>query len=432
MSNEFHWGGINGKGICKAVLSDIWMVFAVMVITYLSLGIVGSMQYTPSYTSSAVVAVYPFNKMYTLDASSGALESVGAVNEVFNSDMFRTGLKERLTESVDFSLYSSQIDGTYILMLSASSSTPENAYKTLRAALDYYGEISSRLVGDSHLEILTEPDFPVSASNTSKILKIQPLATLFMGFAMAGFLVLMYVMRRTYKSTSAIQSYYKNIRFFRVRASGSDRQNRRNKRKSGSVPNQEAMRKASLELLQMLRAKHGKSIFITSAALGEGKTDITVSLAKELVNFGRSVLIMETDPENSDMPEQLGMSENQPGYMLSDLLQDGVDLESVAVDIPDQGFKIVFANKINTQDDFPCMLQDVEKILEQAKKFADVILVDGCVWTGSRDERLWKGATDTSLAVCRQDKADFYKIDQMMTDFQENNTGFLGCVLYGF
>lgn len=432
MSNEFHWGGINGKSLCKAVLLDIWMVFAVMVITYLSLGIVGNMRYTPSYTSSTVVAVYPFNKIYTLDDSSGALETVSAVNEVFNSEMFRIGLKERMTETTDFSLYSKQIEGTYILMLSASSSTPDDAYKTLRTALDYYREMSSHLVGDSYLEILTEPDFPTSASGDSKILKYQPLLTLFMGFVMVGFLILVYVMRRTYKSTSAIRTYYKNVRFFHVRASGSDRQSSRNKRKSGTVPNQEAMRKTSLELLQMLRTKSGNSIFVTSATPGEGKTDITVSLAKELINFGKSVLIMETDHENSEMSEYLGMSDDQPGYMISDLLQDGVDLESAVVDIPDQKIKVVFANKINTKDESPYMTKDVKKILEQAEKLVDVILVDGCIWTGSREERIWKEATNTTLAVCRQDKADFNEIDQMMTDFQENNTGFLGCVLYGF
>ena len=58
--------------------------------------------------------------------------------------------------------------------------------------------------------------------------------------------------------------------------------------------------------------------------------------------------------------------------------------------------------------------------------------MEGCAWAGSRDELIWKEATDTSLAVCRQDKAGFKAIDRMMTDLQDNNSDFLGCVLYGF
>ena len=432
MSNEIHWGGINVKSLCKAILPDIWMVFAAMVIAFLGLGIAGNMRYTPSYTSNAVVAVYPFNQMYTLEASSSALETVSAINEVLNSEIFRTGLDDRLAEPADYSLYSQQIYRTFILKLSVSSSSPENAYRILRAALDYYDEISSHLVGDSHLEILTEPDFPSSTYNDSKILKHRPLLTLFTGFVMAGFLVMIYAGRKTYKTASTIKRRYKKVRFFRVEASASDKHSRRNKGRSGSVPDQETMRKTALEVLQMLRAMKGRSILITSAAHNEGKTEVTVSLARELTGSGKSVLILETDSENTVISEHLDVSDILPGYTLSVLTQDGTDLESVAAAIPDRSVRVLFAHN-NTHDDFaPYMAEDVGKMLERAEKLADVILVDGCIWTGSGDDRTWRDAADTSLAVCRQDTADFYAIDRMMTDLWEKDSGFLGCVLYGF
>ena len=416
MSNELHWGGINVKSLCKAIFPDIWMAFAVMVIAYLGLGIVENMRYTPSYTSSTVVAVYPLNRMYTPEDSAGALETVSSVNEVFNSDMFITGLKERLAEPDDFSITSEQISGTFILMLSATSSSSENASQTLRTALDYYEEISSHLVGDNHLEILTEPDFPSSVSaNDSRILKYRPLLALFLGVGMAGFLALMYVMRRTYKTVSAIRDNYKNVRFFSVKASTSGKQSRRNKRKPGKVPNKEAMRKTAIELLQMLRVKNAKSIYVTSAASGDSKAEIVVSLAGQLAGSGKSVIILETDPDNYE-------------------IQESIDCVKEYEDLTDQSIKVIFADKDNEQDDFLDLAKESENKhgLEAAEKIADVVLVDGRVWSGSRDELIWKEASDTSLAVCRQDNADFYAIDRMMTDLQGNNPDFLGCVLYGF
>ena len=104
----------------------------------------------------------------------------------------------------------------------------------------------------------------------------------------------------------------------------------------------------------------------------------------------------------------------------------------LASGFPDGSIKVVFANGINAQDDFHDTAKDVEKILEQAEKLADVVLVDGGVWNGSRDAWIWKEAADASLAICRQDVADFYAIDQMMTELQENRSDFLGCILYGF
>ena len=432
MTNEVHWGGIDGKGLCRAVLSDIWMVFAVMVITYLGLGIAGNMRYTPSYTSSAVVAVYPFNRMYTLEASSSALETVSAVNEVFNSEMFSTGLESRLEEPADYYLYSRQIDGTFILMMSVSSSSPENAYKTLRAALDYYGEISSRLVGDCRLEILTEPDFPQGAYNSSRILRLRPLLTAVMGFAMVCFLGLMYAVRKTYKTASAIRRSYKNVRFFKAADTSSDKRGRRKMRRGGSAAEEDPMRKTALEVLQMLRAKKGSSLFVTAAAHNEGKTEVTVSLARELAGFGRSVLILETDSENADVAKHLGVSDILPGHTLSALLQDGAALDSVAAAIPDRSIKVILANNY-IQDDFgPYTAEDVRKKLARAAKLVDVILIDGCIWTRSGDDRIWREAADASLAVCRKNKSDFFATDRMMTDLLENDPGFLGCVLYGF
>ena len=410
MSDELHWGGINIKSLLKAVIPDIWMVIAVMIITYLCLGAVGSIRNTPSYTSNAVVAVYPFNKMYTLEASSDALGTVSAVNEVLNSEMFRTVLNDRLSEPADFS--SRQIDRTYILMLSATAASPENAYQTLQTALDYYDEISSHLVGDCHLEILSKPDFPLSAYYNSGILKHRLLLTLFMGFAMAGFLALMYAMRKTYKTSTAIRRYYKNVRFFKIPDFVSGKYSLKKKKESDSVPNLEAVRKMALELLQMMRAKSAKSVFVTSAASGEGKSEIIASLAGELAHLGKYVIILETDSENAE-------------------IQESVDLESAA-DIPDQNINVIFTDKYITQDDFSDKEKEVEVILGLTEKHADIVLVDGCIWTGSGAEMSWIEATDVALAICRQDKADFYAIDRMMTDLRENNSAFLGCVLYGF
>ena len=438
MENGFHWGGINFKSLCKAVLSNIWMVFAAMAIVYLGLGIVGNRMYMPSYTSSCVVAVYPFHQMYTLESSTNT-QTVSAAMEVLNSEMFNAGLKERLAGPEDSYFYSQQIDGTYILNLSASSSSPENAYRSLRTALDYYGEISSRLVGNNQVEILIEPDFPVSASNDSKLLKYRGIMTLLCGFAMGCYLVLTIVMRKTYKTTSAIRHDYRNVPFFTIRASASGQHRKR----SAGVSNQEAMRKTALELLQAMRARNARSILVTSAAPQEGKTEFTFSLAKEMADYGSSVLVLTTDSRDAEKLELMGMSDHPQEAALSSLLKDGADLERAVVGIPGRNIKVILVTGNLVQEGFHYTAADIEQFLERAEQLADIILVDGWVWTGSRKDLNWKKAVDASLAVCGQDKADFYAVNRMMTALQEANperenrragsqSGFLGCVLYGF
>ena len=279
-----------------------------------------------------------------------------------------------------------------------------------------------------------------------------------MGFAMGGFLILRYVMRKTYKSPSAIQNSYKNVRFFRTSVVASDKHSRRNKRGSGSAENKETIRKTALEVLQMLQAKEGSSVFVTSAAHNEGKTEVTVSLAREMAGFGRTVLIVETDPENTDMTEHFDVSDILPQNTLSVLLQDKAvpdndaaaasnqsikvmiantdtqedSIPFIAEDIRNQSIKVIIANNDSQDEIIPLMAEDAKKILTQAEKLADVILVDGCVWTEFGDGQIWREAADTSLAVCGQDKADFNAIDRMMTNLQDDDPAFLGCILNGF
>ena len=124
------------------------------------------------------------------------------------------------------------------------------------------------------------------------------------------------------------------------------------------------------------------------------------------------MIILETDPEKTD-------------------LQERVNALNVAA-ISDKSINVVYADKHTTQDDFSNKKQDFKIIKKMTEKYADLVLVDGCIWNGGREELSWIDATEASLAVCRQDKADFYAVDRMMTDLQENDPGFLGCVLYGF
>ena len=149
------------------------------------------------------------------------------------------------------------------------------------------------------------------------------------------------------------------------------------------------------EALQLKLPEHAV-ISVTGAG---GKTSLIFAWARELAATGKSVVITTTT--HMYRPERM----------------------------EEEGIRIVVSDDPKRPDK---VTAPPEEVLEGLRETADVVLVDGRIWTGSGDELIWKEAADTSLAVCRQDKADFYAIDKMMTDLQKNNTCFLGCILYGF
>ena len=95
MTDGFIWGGFNIRKFCRLFLRNFWMVIAIMIITYLGLGFVDKQTYTPSYTSTAVAAVYPMSLSYryhTIENAYNLSSKTEDMSSVFKSDLFQTGL----------------------------------------------------------------------------------------------------------------------------------------------------------------------------------------------------------------------------------------------------------------------------------------------------------------------------------------------------
>ena len=46
--------------------------------------------------------------------------------------------------------------------------------------------------------------------------------------------------------------------------------------------------------------------------------------------------------------------------------------------------------------------------------------------------QIWKEAASASIVLCKQEDAEFFKVDEMLSDLQKGDTYFAGCVLFGF
>ena len=128
MFNGFRWGGISVRGLIRTLLPDVWMVIAAMIITYLAIGIVGPLAYTPEYEVNTIAAVYPDNKLSAADSSSDRIDAAAAVNGVLGSSAFREGLEELLGESEDRTFENFCVSNTNMVSITVRSSSAQDAY----------------------------------------------------------------------------------------------------------------------------------------------------------------------------------------------------------------------------------------------------------------------------------------------------------------
>ena len=172
MTDDFLRGGINIRKFCRFFCKNFWVIIIVIIITYLGLGFVDKLTYTPSYTSTAVAAVYPMSSSYryhTIENASNLSVKTAETSSVFNSVMFQSGLHNQESYLQDCIIDSFQVANTDLLVIHATSGNPENAFKGIWAALEYYSRFSGSLTGAPEIRIILGPEPPSLVQGGSKI-----------------------------------------------------------------------------------------------------------------------------------------------------------------------------------------------------------------------------------------------------------------------
>ena len=364
MFNGFRWGGISVRGLIRTLLPDVWMVIAAMIITYLAIGIVGPLAYTPEYEVNTIAAVYPDNKLSAADSSSDRIDAAAAVNGVLGSSAFREGLEELLGESEDRTFENFCVKNTNLVSITVRSSSAEDAYNSIRTLIDYYNEMAGRLTGNGVMEIVEQPKIPEEPSNSPLLLNYRLLLTLFMGFATGAFLVFLYMIRKTYKTAGAVQRQYKDARFFLIPGAPTGKFGFAGRRQKRKALRQNALGITAEELRQMLHALGGKSILISSCAKEEGTAEFACELAEELESSGRSVLLLEADFDTAGLTKKLEKEGNLPEQGILDVLLGRCSVKDVCVRHNEKNILTAYAGLWNAHEDsqFSYTPEDAERV----------------------------------------------------------------------
>lgn len=109
-----------------------------------------------------------------------------------------------------------------------------------------------------------------------------------------------------------------------------------------------------------------KTIAVANQKGGVGKTTTSVNLAACLAAMGRSILLVDLDPQgNATMSS--GVDKHEVEYSTYDLLVEGTPLKQVAVAAADNGYAIVPANRDLTAAEIQLLeVPDREKRLQNA------------------------------------------------------------------
>ena len=155
----------------------------------------------------------------------------------------------------------------------------------------------------------------------------------------------------------------------------------------------------TLQVQLELRPGRHRSILVTSASSGDGKTTSAVNFAVELVGAGQKVVLLDLDLRKPDIGRTLEVTPRLP---LAQILDSDTRLENALVDVPGiSGLQIL---PLTPGDGFPALERLIARLPElvtEALAVADYVIIDTAPVGEVSDALKMIGAVDDVLLVAR-------------------------------
>ena len=182
--------------------------------------------------------------------------------------------------------------------------------------------------------------------------------------------------------------------------------------------------------IQLLNSdKPIKSLVVSSAVPGDGKTTVGFSLAKTAAIMGKKVLIVDCDLRKSNV-HKLSKLNNLWG--ISSLISSDIDVRQVIQEMP--GLKSLSVITAGPVPPDPARLLSSDKMIQLMDYFSenfDLVIYDTPPLSGLVDARLVAINTDGVMLVIRIDKTDKSVVKQVVDTLKASPINLLGTVVNG-
>ena len=189
--------------VLRDLLRNAVFILMAAIIGFFSVTVYGSYIRKPEYTSSSTLVVSAKSTTYAnaYAALSTASSMAGVLKEVFESDILMQKVRESTGEVFEgVTVHANVISGTNLLVLNVTAKDPKTAYIVSNSILQNYNGISDYLFSNAVLEVVSEPQIPMAASNPFNTTLYRLFAAVVMAAAVAAVVILSCITRKTFKT----------------------------------------------------------------------------------------------------------------------------------------------------------------------------------------------------------------------------------------
>lgn len=167
-----------------------------------------------------------------------------------------------------------------------------------------------------------------------------------------------------------------------------------------------------------------KTIVVTSAEKGEGKTTTTVNLAASMAGLGKKVLVIDCDIRNPEIHKLFNIS-NRSGIM--DAIFDGYD--ALGTVETEKGFDIVSSGRKRDRALEMLDSKEMRDILQKIRSSYDYVLIDTPPVGQVSDAAVVSSMADGVIIVCASEKVSVENVRRAKVFLEQAGARILGVVI---
>ena len=399
--------------------------------------------YRPQYRTSTTLVITNVgvdNNMYkNLNSASDA---AGRFEQLVNSSVLQKMVSDRLQlQGFDGSVHAENLEGSNLLVMTVTASTPQNAFLEIKAILKSYPEISKDLLGDVRFTVLEAPKIPHEVSNPLSTRRQVIQTAVLTAAALILFLGVMSVLRDTIRSSHDVEQKLETRLLSSVHHEEKYRSLRawlKRTKKSILITDPvtsflyiETLHKLSSRVLNRMHSRHAKSILITSIMENEGKSTIAANLALGLSQEGGRVLLIDADFRKPSQYKILNL-QDVDFVSLSSYLKEKVNVESLdslCVKVPGTELECLLNKNAAPQSMEMFSTGRMREILAYFHETMDYIVIDTPPMQLVADAEEIAEMVDCSAIVVRQHMVEAKDINDAIDALNGGENKVLGCIL---
>lgn len=390
--------------------------------------------YTPQYRAYSTFTVSVLDPLQAglLGYNSATADQMA---KTFPYILTSGALKDLVMRDLDIpalpAIKASVISNTNIFTLEVLATDPQLASDVLASVIEHYQDVAEFVVGPTKMGLLDESGVPQIPNNPFSYMPSIKKGIL---LGLAVWILLSFLVSRL-RSTVHNEEELKQL--LNVRCLGSLPEvrlfRRVNRKRCPILDEQEnnqgfvgAMRRLRVRVEKEMHAQGQKVLLISSAIPGEGKTTVSINLAKSLSMQGKKVLLIDCDLRNPSVANNLGIA-NRDG--LVDMLE-GHPARNVIVQkrLPETCHVIVAGGPAENAAELLAK-KEIQIFLEKCRSRYDYIVLDTPPAAMLSDAAELASAADAALLVIRQDYASKMQIVEGAQMLSQCGLPLLGCVL---